>query len=371
MTRPLTAWAVALALALPNFLAAADAPPDPELARGIRQVEDGEFDAAVLTLDAVARRAKDHGGAASELARAQLYLGVAYAGLRQEATAKARFVQALENDRSLTLSARKFPPRVIELFDEARLEVGAAPRAAVAPTPAPPPSGKKGGVSKGLLVGLGAAAAAGVAIAVAAGGGGGPSTSPSPSPSPSTSRPRAVISGVVPEGQYLTRVTRVSFSGRQSSDPEGHSLRYSWDFGDGSAPQTAGDVAHTFNRVCTCTVRLTVTDSMGLTDTASLVITSRQLDGSWRGHYSGGNLGDFSVVLNQGSTNFSGPLSDGSEMRGTLSDPRDAHFLIDDTPRPNCLASRSFEGTLSPDLNRIDATGESCSGAQIGLVLTR
>jgi PKD repeat protein len=179
-----------------------------------------------------------------------------------------------------------------------------------------------------------------------------------------------VISGVTPTGQALARVTRVSFSGRQSSDPEGQSLRYSWDFGDGSAPQTAGDVAHTF-AVCACTVRLTVTDPTGLSDTTSITITSRKVDGSWSGQYSSSAPG-FSVVLSQGTTNFSGPVSDGSEMRGILSDPRSIRFLVEGTPQPpSCQESRSFEGTLNETLDRIDATGESCSGGVVGLVLTR
>jgi hypothetical protein len=380
MTRPLLAWALAFVVGVPQPGLRAEAASDPDLAKGIRQVEDGEFDAAVLTLDGVARRTKERGGAAPELARAQLYLGVAYAGLGKEATAKSWFVHALENDRALMLSPRQFPPRVLQLLDEARLEVGGSPRAAASPKPpsskaggtkqASAPPKEKGGSKKGLWIGLGAAAVGGIAIAAAAGGGGGTSgSSPSPAPSTPPGTPRAVISGITPTGQYLARVTRVFFSGRQSSDPEGQSLSYSWDFGDGSAPATAGDVAHTFG-VCTCTVRLTVTDTSGLSNTATVTVTSRKLDGSWTGQYSG-NLPGFSVVLSQGTTNFSGPLSDGSEMRGILSDPRNIRFLIDNTPRPNCLESRSFEGTVSADLDRIDATGDNCSGNPVGLTLTR
>ena len=165
-------------------------------------------------------------------------------------------------------------------------------------------------------------------------------------------------------------MTRVFFSGRQSSDPEGQRLSYSWDFGDGGQVQTAPDVAHTF-AVCNCSVRLTVRDTAGLSNTASVNVVARKLDGAWRGHYSAGGLPDFNVVLSQGTTNFSGPVSDGSEIRGTLSDPRGVRFLIDGTPRPNCPESRGFEGNVSADLNRIDATGEDCRGSLVGLVLSR
>src|SRR5262245_21762610 len=143
---------------------------DADVLQGIRQVEDGDYDAALLTPDNAARRLSADPTRARELSQAYLYLGVAYVGKGHEAAAKSKFREAVIQLRDLTLSPEKFPPKVIDLFEAAREEVAhstaAAPPAAASPAPAAAP---KKGHGKVLLIGAGAAAAAGVAIA--AGGG--------------------------------------------------------------------------------------------------------------------------------------------------------------------------------------------------------
>jgi glucose/arabinose dehydrogenase len=84
---------------------------------------------------------------------------------------------------------------------------------------------------------------------------------------PPTARPTApVTSGSSP--------LSVQFSGSTSSDPEGRSLTYRWDFGDGTT-STEANPQHVFssgeNR--SFTVTLVVTDVGQLTDTQSLVIS--------------------------------------------------------------------------------------------------
>ena len=162
---------LALALAAP---AGAQAPvvSDPDVLQGIRQVEDGDYDAAILTLDNAARRLSGDPTHARVLSQAYLYLGVAYVGKGHEAAAKAKFREAVIQLRDLTLSPEKFPPKVIDLFEAAREEVANAP--APQPSVAPAPAAKGGGGKKWLIIGgLGAAAAAGVAIAAGGGGGDG------------------------------------------------------------------------------------------------------------------------------------------------------------------------------------------------------
>ena len=63
----------------------------------------------------------------------------------------------------------------------------------------------------------------------------------------------------------------VGFSSAGSSDPEGGALTYLWEFGDG-ATATAPNPFHTYTAagVTTFPVRLTVTDNLGATSTASL-----------------------------------------------------------------------------------------------------
>ncbi len=73
-------------------LAAGAVPLDPELLAGIRQVESGQFEAAVATLDGVARRLASQAaasGPSAQLAQAYLYLGIAYIGRGQQEGLKA------------------------------------------------------------------------------------------------------------------------------------------------------------------------------------------------------------------------------------------------------------------------------------------
>ena len=67
----------------------------------------------------------------------------------------------------------------------------------------------------------------------------------------------------------------VSFDGRGSSDPEGRGLRYAWDLdGDGEFDDGTGATSSlTYNTPGNVTVRLRVTDSEGLVDTDSVVIS--------------------------------------------------------------------------------------------------
>ncbi|MFG2356324.1 carbohydrate-binding protein [Streptomyces sp. NPDC048521] len=65
----------------------------------------------------------------------------------------------------------------------------------------------------------------------------------------------------------------VQFSSQGSSDPEGRTLTYSWDFGDGST-STQANPSHTYTTKGTYRPTLTVKDPEGLTGTASLVITA-------------------------------------------------------------------------------------------------
>jgi hypothetical protein len=195
MQRLSRTWRVAVSVALVlatarvPFLGAA--PPD-DLARGIQQVEGGEFDAAVLTLDSVVRRLSAQASPPADLARAYLYLAIAYLGMSQEQAAKARFLDALKADRSLELSTGEFPPRIVQFFERVKKESESAAPAPPAPTPRPTPTptpaapapsaptttrpapaptgGGKGGSTALLVVGGGAAAALVGALALGGGG---------------------------------------------------------------------------------------------------------------------------------------------------------------------------------------------------------
>jgi hypothetical protein len=130
--------------------AAPSSAPDAELLAGIRQVQEGDFEGAALTLDGVARRLGEDPGRTHDLAQANLYLGIAYVGLDQRPAAKDRFRQAIEADRDLRLSLDRFSPKVLTLFEEARREAEAHRQ-----TP-----GKGGAKTGWLILGITGAAAA-------------------------------------------------------------------------------------------------------------------------------------------------------------------------------------------------------------------
>jgi hypothetical protein len=189
------AIAIVAALCLVHGSVAWAAPPAGELETGIRQVESGEFDAAVLTLDAAARKLAEQGTRPKDLARAYTYLAIAYLELGQEEAARAKVLEALRADKGLRLDPRQFPPKVVRFFEQ----VMASAPAAAAPTPERPtsaaaparPGATPAGAtpaakpkSKALPIALGVAGAAGLAaVALGASGGGGDGTPPATVPS--------------------------------------------------------------------------------------------------------------------------------------------------------------------------------------------
>jgi hypothetical protein len=178
MSRRPLAVLLTLLLASPMMtITEAQEATDPDLAKGIREVRGADFDSAVVTLDRAIRRLSTDKNRAKELARAYLYLSIAYYGMSQEMAAKAKFMEAWKADPRMEIDASEFPPKFLKFLEEARKEAsqGASDRQ------------PKKGRSKTVPILLGAGAAAGVGIALAAGGGGEASpatgsTGPAPTP---------------------------------------------------------------------------------------------------------------------------------------------------------------------------------------------
>jgi len=171
------AWCFFLTLVLmglPLTEATQTEPSDPEVAKGVRLVEEGDYDAAILTLDRAARRLATDPAETAILSQAYLYLGIAYLGKGHEAAAKAQFREAVSHIRDLTLNPAEFPPKVIDLFEAAKEEAGATTPAPAADEPeereqTQVPSSGGGGPSRmrWILVGAGGVAGLGIISAAA------------------------------------------------------------------------------------------------------------------------------------------------------------------------------------------------------------
>jgi hypothetical protein len=195
----------ALLVAAPEGLLAQSAPTDPDVVAGVRQVDDGDYDRAILTLDNAARRLAGDPAKVGDLSQAYLYLGIAYIGKGHEAAAKAKFREALNQIKDLTLSPEKFPPKVIDAFEAAKQEAAGAP---------PPVAAKKGGSKKGLVIGGVVAAGAAVAVAAGSGGGGGSGSGSGATP-PSDTRQTLTFTGTLPNagGTYECKQVVATKSG--------------------------------------------------------------------------------------------------------------------------------------------------------------
>ncbi|MFC0845190.1 ThuA domain-containing protein [Streptomyces noboritoensis] len=66
---------------------------------------------------------------------------------------------------------------------------------------------------------------------------------------------------------------RIAFSSAGTTDADGDALTYTWDFGDGTAPSTAADPAHTYRKNGTFTATVTAKDPSGRTGSASVHVT--------------------------------------------------------------------------------------------------
>jgi PKD repeat protein len=78
-----------------------------------------------------------------------------------------------------------------------------------------------------------------------------------------------------PTAEFSSSVSdlKVSVDGSDSSDPDGSISSYAWSWGDGSADGSGKTASHTYGSSGTYTIKLTVTDDDGATDSVSHSVT--------------------------------------------------------------------------------------------------
>lgn len=92
----------------------------------------------------------------------------------------------------------------------------------------------------------------------------------------STSKDVTVVAAnTPPTASFTTKVADlgVSVDGTASTDADGTVASWAWDFGDGTASATGGTQSHTYAAAGSYTVKLTVTDNGGATNSASKSVT--------------------------------------------------------------------------------------------------
>jgi PKD repeat protein len=123
-----------------------------------------------------------------------------------------------------------------------------------------------------------------LAILFLGGCGGGSSTTPT-TPTPPVAQNRAPVVGdisVSPRGIGLMSATIFTFTAANVSDPDGDALTYSWTSNDGSPIVSSTQAAsHVYARAGTFEMRLSVTDSKGLSASSVVSVSVGTLTGTW------------------------------------------------------------------------------------------
>jgi PKD repeat protein len=114
----------------------------------------------------------------------------------------------------------------------------------------------------------------------------------------------------------------VAFSGQRSSDPDGDSLTFDWDFGDGSAHSSRPDPSHEYAKRGPYIARLTVTDGEGLSAAASVPVTVGGPEVTIATPTNGSLYRDGAVVTPQGSaSDFAGHAVPDSGLQSCTTRP--------------------------------------------------
>jgi hypothetical protein len=163
--RRIVSWALIVACAAAHALGAIQdtaSTPESGVAAGARQVEEGDFEAAVATLESAIPRLRGDPARVRLLVQADIQLAVAHTALDHTAQAVQAFAEALSLDPSLHLDAARFSPKVLRALETAREQ--AMRRRGT-------PARKSSSGRKAALIGGGVVVAAGATVLAVRGGG--------------------------------------------------------------------------------------------------------------------------------------------------------------------------------------------------------
>ena len=374
------------------------------LRRGIQLVDDGDYTRAIAELEGVAIELEFVGAAPSDIASAYFYLGFALAIEVSDDEARLAFREAQQQDPLFRPSAGRFPPRVMSLWEDARImevppELPAVELAGTLRVTSTPPgatvyvAGQLRGETpvdvsdlpagdhritlvledhepdvrvvalapgQPELVDVELEESGGAGWwrwAALAGGGGAAAALLMPRNKP----PSASLS-ISPNGVGMAAATQFALDGGASSDPDQDPLTYSWSFGDGSTG-SGRQTTHVYDSEGTYSVTLTVSDGKGESDTEmDSVVVSQNLDGAFFGE-----TANLVVSLTDGSRVFfdvSFRLSQsGGSLRGSVT--------VDITgDLGSGVLRESLSGSLDPANRYVCPCGIRLSSAEFQLTGT-
>jgi hypothetical protein len=178
-------------------------------------------------------------------------------------------------------------------------------------------------------------------------------------PPVSTNRPPTVqFYDIQPPGAALVGGTSVDIAVR-GSDPDGDTLSYTWEFGDGeTVANTGAGISHVFLQEGDIGVSVTVSDGKGGQGTAFTRIPARKLSGSWRVD----NARHFNItaeINHRNGSDCNGTMSDGATFSCTVSHPRHITLRLS-AANGLCIPSGTYNGDFNPELDSVTFPGATC-----------
>ncbi len=177
----------------------------------------------------------------------------------------------------------------------------------------------------------------------------------------------------------LQSATVFTFAAQGVNDPDGDPLTYAWTSTDGAMLAPTQAVSHAYARSGSFDVRLTVTDSKGLSTTATTTVNVGNLSGTWDvtcDSHPPSFPSQFVVSLTQTDARLSGTISGGGQSQAfpappaasdasVVSDPK--HVIFGVETAFNIWAGRDgdfyFHMTADETLTTMTGSSQYCGSA--------